>query len=72
MYNDLYERINKASKSNSLTFFVGAGVSTLSGTPNWSKLIESFCEELGISKVFSSDDFFEDSAKILLLYRQER
>lgn len=59
MYKQLYERINKASKSNSLTFFVGAGVSALSGAPKWSELIEAFCDELGISKDFSSDDFLK-------------
>ena len=59
MYENLYERINKASKSNSLTFFVGAGVSALSGAPKWSELIESFCDVLGISKDFSSDDYLK-------------
>jgi hypothetical protein len=50
MYEDLYRRIDSASKSNSLSFFVGAGVSKLSNAPKWSELINQFCNELGIEK----------------------
>ena len=59
MYENEFKRILDASKNNALTFFVGAGVSTLSGAPNWKELIDSICDEMGIDKKekYSSDDF---------------
>ncbi len=50
MYKDIFKRIMAASDSDSLTFFVGAGISKLSNAPKWSELIDSFCDELGIEK----------------------
>ena len=50
MYKDLFQRITAASQNNSLTFFVGAGISKLSNAPKWSELIDAFCEEIGIEK----------------------
>lgn len=59
MYENEFKRILEASQNNALTFFVGAGVSTLSGAPNWKELIDSICDEMGIDKKekYSSDDF---------------
>lgn len=34
MYKELFKRIVEASQTESLTFFVGAGVSKLSNAPN--------------------------------------
>ena len=58
MYSSEFKRILDASKSNSLTFFVGAGVSALSDAPKWSELIDSFCKELKRpTKNYSSDEY---------------
>ena len=38
-------RIQEASKQDKLVIFVGAGVSTNSGVPMWSKLIESLKDD---------------------------
>lgn len=38
--------INKASRHGKLVFFVGAGVSTLSGYPRWIELVDEFYEKL--------------------------
>ena len=59
MYKDIFQRITRASKNNSLTFFVGAGVSKLSNAPKWSELIDAFCSELKIKKggSYSNDDY---------------
>ena len=47
MYEEIFKRITEAAQNNSLTFFVGAGVSAVSGAPKWSDLIDSMCLELG-------------------------
>ena len=59
MYDEIFKRIITASRNNSLTFFVGAGVSALSNAPKWSELIDCFCEEMGQSKKgkYSSDEY---------------
>lgn len=59
MYEQIFKRIIDASQNNSLTFFVGAGVSAVSGAPKWSDLINDMCKELGYSpqESYSSDDF---------------
>lgn len=44
--NEYIKEINKASRYNKLVFFVGAGVSKLSGYPKWSELVDRFYEEL--------------------------
>lgn len=50
MYKELFKRIIEASHTESLTFFVGAGVSKLSGAPSWSQLIDKFSDEIGRMK----------------------
>ena len=59
MYRDLFQRVTAASQNNSLTFFVGAGISKLSNAPKWSELIDAFCENLGIAKrgAYSNEEF---------------
>ena len=47
MYKELFKRIVEASQTESLTFFVGAGVSKLSDAPKWSELIDAFSDSLG-------------------------
>ena len=47
MYEEELGRILEASEKNALTFFVGAGVSALSGAPDWKELINAFCGEIG-------------------------
>lgn len=50
MYQELFKRIIEASQTESLTFFVGAGVSKLSDAPKWSELIDAFSDSLGRAK----------------------
>ena len=59
MYENVLKRIINASQNNSLSFFVGAGVSALSDAPTWTELINAICNELGYGKkeTYSSDDF---------------
>ena len=58
MYEKELKRILDASQNNALSFFVGAGVSALSGAPTWKELIHAMCEELGRDKKkeYSSDE----------------
>ena len=46
MYKKELQRILTASQNNALTFFVGAGVSKLSGAPTWSQLIQAISGKL--------------------------
>lgn len=59
MYRDLFQRVTAASQNNSLTFFVGAGISKLSNAPKWSELIDAFSDNLGIAKrgAYSNEEF---------------
>ena len=50
VYKEVFKKIIRASQTNSLTFFVGAGISKLSDAPKWSELIDAFCDELGREK----------------------
>lgn len=45
-YTDYYLEIVRASKNRKLVFFVGAGISRVSGYPGWRELIVSFHKEL--------------------------
>ena len=58
-YEEIAKRIIEASKNNSLTFFVGAGVSKCSGIPLWGELIEKICGEMKIEvpESLSADDY---------------
>ena len=60
-------RIQEASKQDKLVIFVGAGVSTNSGVPMWSKLIESLKDDLPESLKRETDDL-----KIAQLYKDSR
>lgn len=54
------DEINKASRQGKLVFFVGAGVSTLSGYPRWAELVDVFYKRLyGKERegVLTSDDY---------------
>lgn len=59
MYEQVFQRIINASQNNSLTFFVGAGVSALSNAPKWSDLINDICRELGreSKEEYTSDEY---------------
>ncbi len=61
MYEKEFERITSASRNHSLTFFVGAGVSTLSGAPSWKELIQNICNELKhpVKEMYSSDEYLQ-------------
>ena len=48
-YKKELKRIIEASQNNTLTFFVGAGVSALSGAPKWKDLINAICNKLGLN-----------------------
>lgn len=59
MYQELFKRIIEASQTESLTFFVGAGVSKLSNAPKWSELIDAFSESIGRDKkpYYSNEEY---------------
>ena len=59
MYKQVFQRIIDASQNNSLTFFVGAGVSALSDAPKWSDLINDICREMGRepNAEYTSDEY---------------
>ena len=57
MYEEEFQRIIKASQNHSLSFFVGAGVSSLSGAPSWKKLIQQICIQI---KQPSKDEYSSD------------
>ncbi len=59
MYEMEFKRIVEASRRNSLTFFVGAGVSALSKAPSWKALIDDICHKIGYTpqKSYSSDEY---------------
>lgn len=61
MYEKELRRILDASQNNALTFFVGAGVSALSGAPTWKALIDAICDELGCEKKgsYSSEEYLQ-------------
>ena len=61
MYTEELHEIYDASQNNTLTFFVGAGVSALSNMPSWGDLIKQICHYLGIkyNRNSSTDDFLK-------------
>ena len=61
MYEKEIQRILNASQNNALTFFVGAGVSALSGAPTWKGLIHAICDRLGRTRKtkYSSDEYLQ-------------
>ena len=61
MYEKELQRILNASQNNALTFFVGAGVSTLSKAPTWKELINAICDKLGRAQKeeYSSDEYLQ-------------
>lgn len=61
MYEKELQRILTASQNNALTFFVGAGVSALSGAPTWKGLINAISDRLGQARKdeYSSDEYLQ-------------
>ena len=61
MYEREFQRIINASQNNALTFFVGAGVSALSGAPTWKGLIHAISDKLGRVRKdkYSSDEYLQ-------------
>ena len=61
MYEKELQRILTASQNNALTFFVGAGVSALSGAPTWKGLIHAISDRLGQARKdeYSSDEYLQ-------------
>lgn len=61
MYEKEFSRILDASQNNALTFFVGAGVSALSGAPTWKGLIHAINDKLGRTRKdeYSSDEYLQ-------------
>ncbi len=59
MYGNEFKRILEASENNTLTFFVGAGISALSNVPTWENLTNAICDEIGIEKKasYSNEDY---------------
>lgn len=54
------DEINKASRHGKLVFFVGAGLSSLSGYPRWAELVDVFYKRLygkDIEEKLTSDDY---------------
>lgn len=60
------KRISQASHKQNLVIFIGAGISTNSGVPTWSSLINSFLKEL--PEKINEKDFL----KIAQLYKNQR
>lgn len=58
MYEKEFKQIINAAKNHSLTFFVGAGVSRLSGAPSWNQIIQKICAKLKIpiQNTYSSNE----------------
>ena len=58
MYEKEFKQIINAAKNRSLTFFVGAGVSRISGAPSWNQIIQKISAKLKITtqKAYSSDE----------------
>ena len=48
MYEEEFSQIASAAMNQSLTFFVGAGISALSGAPTWRALIDDIAKQLGV------------------------
>ena len=65
MYEKELQRILTASQNNALTFFVGAGVSALSGAPTWKGLIHAISDRLGQAR---KDEYRFDVSWLLNLY----
>lgn len=66
MYEKEFTKIAKASRNNSLTFFVGAGVSKSSGAPMWNELIDAICNKLNIQ---AKDNYtYDECLKIPQMY----
>ena len=61
MYEKELQRILTASQNNALTFFVGAGVSALSGAPTWKRLIHAISDRFGQARKdeYSSDEYLQ-------------
>ncbi len=61
MYEKELQRILDASQNNALTFFVGAGISALSGAPTWKGLIQAISDKLGQKRKdeYSSDEYLQ-------------
>ena len=61
MYEKELRRILDASQNNALTFFVGAGVSALSGAQTWRDLIHAISDRLGRARkaCYSSDEYLQ-------------
>lgn len=65
MYEKELQRILTASQNNALTFFVGAGVSALSGAPTWKGLIHAISDRFGQAR---KDEYRFDVSWLLNLY----
>lgn len=61
MYDNELKQILDASQNNALSFFVGAGVSKLSGAPSWKELIHAISDKLGRNRKeeYSSDEYLQ-------------
>lgn len=61
MYEKEIRRIINASQNNALTFFVGAGISALSGAPTWKDLIHAINDKLerGRKAEYSNDEYLQ-------------
>ncbi len=58
-YQEYVEEIAQASKYGKLVFFVGAGLSTISGYPQWGEIVDEYYRELYETlpkKEYSSDE----------------
>lgn len=71
---DLINKIIEASKSNTLTFFVGAGVSRTCGVPNWKELIDALCDEMHLAKrnFYSNEEYLSIPQKYYYWINEDR
>lgn len=67
MSNNLFDEIKVYRQKNKVSFFVGAGVSRLSGFPSWEGLVQKIADELGYhyevnkegNPIFSSEQLLQ-------------
>ena len=74
MYENEFKQIINAAKNHSLTFFVGAGVSRISGAPSWNQIIEKICDKLKIKtekKIYSTDESLKLAQMLYIALNQD-
>ena len=69
-YNDkelqsIKQKIQEYQEKNKIVFFVGSGVSAISGMPNWKQLVIEIANKVGYKLQKNGDDYFISSNEYL-------